>query len=77
MQGAEAVHYLDAAKKYVALKQLPFPVQNVPIPEKELGPFGDMLRYFEKFEERFCAEETFAVLGKPKLSFEEAVKTIL
>jgi len=77
MQGEEAMFYFDAAKKYVELKNLNVNVINPPVPEKELGPFGDMLRYFENFEEEFCAAETFEILGKPKLSIEEAINTIL
>ena len=77
LQGEEALSYSDAANRYVALKQLPLQVINAPIPEKELGPFGDMLRYFEKFEEQFCAQETFDILGKPKLSIDEAITSIL
>lgn len=77
LQGEEALSYEDAAKRYVDLKGLPLNVINAPIPEKDLGPFGDMLRYFEDFEERFCAQDTYEVLGKPKLSIDEAITTIL
>lgn len=77
LQGEEAMDYIDIANRYVAQKNLPLDVINVPVPEKELGHFGDMLRYFENFEEQFSAEETYSVLGKPKLSIKEAIETIL
>ena len=77
LQGKEALFLPDAARKYVELKKLPFNVIEAPIPETDLGPFGDMLRYFEGFEEQFCAEETYKLLGEPKLSFNEAIKSIL
>lgn len=77
LQGEEAMSYLDAAKQYVEIKNLPLNVINVPIPEEDLGHFGDMLRYFENFSEEFSAQETFDIFGKPKLSIEDAIKTIL
>ena len=77
LQGEEAMAYVDVAKTYVELKKLPLTVVNIPIPETELGPFGDMLRYFENFEETFSAEETYAVLGRPKLTIEDAINIIL
>ena len=61
----------------VEIKGLPVTVTNAPVPEKDLGHFRDMLRYLENFEEEFCAQETFEILGKPKLSIEEAINIIL
>ena len=77
VQGNEAMSYVDAAKKYVGLKNLPIEVIEAPVPATGLGPFGDMLRYFEQFEEQFAAAQTHALFGKHKLGIEEAIQTIL
>lgn len=77
LQGTEAMPFHDLAIKYVEMKKLPITVINAPVPEKELGFYGDILRYFENFEEEFCAKETFEILGEPKLSIEQAIKLIL
>ncbi|WP_425075285.1 SDR family oxidoreductase [Psychroserpens sp. S379A] len=77
LQGETAMSYLEAAKRFVALKQLDLNVINVPVPEHDLGHFGDMLRYFEQFEEVFSAQETYAILGKPERSLDEAIATVL
>jgi len=74
MQGTEALSYANAARKYVELKNLSLSVIEAPVPEKDLGSFGDMLRYFENFEEQFCAQETHEFFGEPKLSIKEAIK---
>lgn len=77
LQGEEAMSYPDAAQAFVDIKQLPLNVINAPVPENDLGHFGDMLRYFEEFEEQFSAKDTFTVLGKPKLSVKDAITEIL
>lgn len=77
LQGEKAMTYIDIAQKYIELKKLSLNILNLPVPENDLGPFGDMLRYFENFKEEFSAKDTYEILGKPKLTIEKAINTIL
>ncbi len=67
LQGNEGLTMMDAARIFADSVKSNVEIAQLPI-SKELGKFGDLMSYFEEFEEQLVAQHTWDVLGTPKLN---------
>ena len=86
VQGTEGISFPEAAKRFLSvynpnIKVSEYPmetIKHIGLSSKEEEQFMEhMLTYVEQLKEEQVSESTWKVLGEPKLSIEEFVKTLL